>query len=59
MLRAQVFRASTGYTSDVSSPSEDAFLEAWTKAPDAAQGSITETLISYVKNSLFSHRRTK
>jgi Protein of unknown function (DUF1592)/Protein of unknown function (DUF1588) len=53
----QLFRASAGYSGALGAPSEQAFLEAWSAVPAAAQGDILESLIAYVKSPLFSHRR--
>ncbi|MGK3982929.1 DUF1592 domain-containing protein [Sorangium sp. So ce136] len=53
----QVFRASAGRSGKSAAESEDSFLKAWEAAPDAEQGKIVETLVTYVKSSLFSHRR--
>lgn len=53
----QVFRASTGFSGGTGAPSEKSFLDAWSATSAAAQGSIVETLIAYVKSSLITHRR--
>ncbi|WP_437516089.1 DUF1592 domain-containing protein [Sorangium sp. So ce1099] len=53
----QVFRASAGRSGKSAAESEDSFLRAWEAAPEAEQGKIVETLVTYVKSSLFSHRR--
>ncbi|WP_438010979.1 DUF1592 domain-containing protein [Sorangium sp. So ce321] len=53
----QVFRASAGRSGKSAAESEDSFVRAWEAAPEAEQGKIVETLVSYVKSSLFSHRR--
>jgi hypothetical protein len=53
----QLFRASAGYSGELGAPSEQTFLDAWSAVPAAAQGDIIETLITYVKTSVFSHRR--
>jgi hypothetical protein len=55
----QMFRASTGHSGEDAAMSEATFMEAWSAVPAAAQGNIAETLITYVKSSLFSHRRAK
>jgi hypothetical protein len=55
----QVFRASSGHGGQSASMSEETFLNVWKTVPAAAQGNIAETLITYVKSSLFSHRRVK
>ena len=55
----QLFRAGAGAQPADSAESEEAFLEAWSAVPAAAQGNIVETLIAYVKSSLFSHRRVQ
>lgn len=55
----QLFRAGAGAQPADSAESEEAFLEAWSAVPAAAQGNIVETLITYVKSSLFSHRRVQ
>ncbi|WP_437947798.1 DUF1592 domain-containing protein [Sorangium sp. So ce296] len=53
----QVFRASAGRSGKGAAESEESFLRAWEAAPEAEQGKIVETLVTYVKSSLFSHRR--
>ncbi|XYI02814.1 DUF1592 domain-containing protein [Sorangium sp. So ce1128] len=53
----QVFRASAGRSGKSAAESEESFLRAWEAAPEAEQGKIVETLVTYVKSSLFSHRR--
>ncbi|MGK3971115.1 DUF1592 domain-containing protein [Sorangium sp. So ce118] len=53
----QVFRASAGRSGKSAAESEDSFVKAWEAAPEAEQGKIVETLVTYVKSSLFSHRR--
>lgn len=55
----QVFRASAGRSGHAATKSEENFLEDWNAVPAAAQGGIAETLVSYVKSSLFSHRRVQ
>ncbi|AGP39525.1 DUF1588 domain-containing protein [Sorangium cellulosum] len=53
----QVFRASAGRSGKGAAESEESFLRAWEAAPEAEQGKIVEALVTYVKSSLFSHRR--
>jgi hypothetical protein len=52
-----VFRASAGRSDKTAAASEESFLKAWNAVPEAEQGKLVETLITYVKSSLFSHRR--
>ncbi|WP_437909791.1 DUF1592 domain-containing protein [Sorangium sp. So ce327] len=52
-----VLRASVGRSGKAAAESEEAFLKAWKAVPEAEQGKLVETLITYVKSSLFSHRR--
>ncbi|MDC0681580.1 DUF1592 domain-containing protein [Sorangium atrum] len=52
-----VFRASVGRSGKAAAESEESFLKAWQAVPEAEQGKLVETLITYVKSSLFSHRR--
>lgn len=54
-----LFRASAGRSGAAHAESEESFLRAWESIPEAQQGNIVETLIAYVKSSLFSHRRAQ
>jgi len=53
----QMFRASAGTSGPAGRASEDAFVEFWATQPAAEQGSFAETLVAYVKSSLFAQRR--
>ncbi len=52
-----MFRASSGTSGTAAKASEDAFVEFWASQPLAEQGNIAETLIAYVKSTLFAQRR--
>jgi hypothetical protein len=52
-----VFRASAGSSGPAAQASEDAFVALWQAEPAAAEGNLGETLIAYVKSSLFAQRR--
>jgi hypothetical protein len=52
-----MFRASAARSDDTVVGSEAAFLRAWQALDPSAQGDILETLLTYVKSPLFTHRR--
>ncbi|WP_159396808.1 DUF1592 domain-containing protein [Sorangium cellulosum] len=54
-----VFRASAGRSDAAAVESEASFLKAWAAVPEAEQGGIVETLVTYAKSNLFSHRRAQ
>ncbi len=54
-----MFRAASATADTAAKPSEDAFVEAWRAIPAAAQGSIVETLLAYVKSPAFAVRRAQ
>lgn len=52
-----MFRAAAATSAETKS--EEAFVQAWRSIPAAAQGSILETLIAYVKSPMFAQRRVQ
>jgi hypothetical protein len=52
-----MFRASSGTSGLAAQASEDAFVAFWAAQPAAEQGNIAETLVAYVKSTLFAQRR--
>ncbi|MFZ5890220.1 MAG: DUF1592 domain-containing protein [Myxococcota bacterium] len=52
-----MFRGSAGRSDDSMLPSEDAYLKYWKSLPTDKQGNILETLLTFVKSPLFTHRR--
>lgn len=53
----QLFHASAGTSGPPALPSEEAFVSYWAQQPAAAEGDIEETLVAFVKSSLFAQRR--
>lgn len=53
-----LFRASAGQSDDAIKPSEESFVQIWRQLPDDSQGNVIETLVAYVRSSLFALRRT-
>jgi len=51
-----MFRAGAASGDSAATPGEQEFVELWRSMPAAAQGSIVETLIAYVKNPTFAKR---
>ena len=51
-----MFRAAAATGDSAATPGEPEFVELWRSIPAAAQGSIVETLIVYVKNPTFDQR---
>jgi hypothetical protein len=53
-----LFRGSAGRSDDSATPSEDSFVQIWQQLPADQQGNIVETIVAYVRSSLFAQRRT-
>ena len=51
-----MFRAAAASGDSAATPGEQEFVELWRSIPAAAQGSIVETLIAYVKTPTFARR---
>ncbi|HWA71680.1 MAG TPA: DUF1588 domain-containing protein [Polyangiaceae bacterium] len=52
-----MFRASAGRSDDSVAKSEEAFVKYWQALDPSEQGDILQTLVTYVKSPLFTHRR--
>lgn len=52
-----MFRASAGRSDDSVTKSEEAFIKYWQALDPSEQGDILQTLVTYVKSPLFTHRR--
>jgi hypothetical protein len=52
-----MFRASAGRSDDSVAKTEEAFVKYWQALPPSEQGDILQTLVTYVKSPLFTHRR--
>jgi hypothetical protein len=51
-----MFRAASATGDAAATPGEQAFIDFWRTLPEAAEGSIVETLIAYVKGPHFGLR---
>jgi hypothetical protein len=51
-----MFRAAAATGDSAATPGEQAFVDVWRTIPEAARGSIVETLIAYVRNPSFALR---
>jgi hypothetical protein len=52
-----MFRAASASGDSAATPGEQEFIARWRTLPEAAEGSIVETLLAYVKGPAFALRR--